>query len=116
MERRPASLEVCAQQCGAKCCKEPGFINVTPAEMKALKALATARKVKVRFRGGLGPFAKQFIIEFDKHGGQCPFLGAENECTIHLDRPGCCQRFPNQPTMGCLVWPGTNPKWRAEAR
>lgn len=108
-----ASLEVCALNCGAKCCRAPGHAAVSSDEAGPLRKRAKQLHVTLRlevFRHIAGKYA----IDFGKHGGQCPFLGEDYACRAYDIRPESCRTFPDLPTMGCLVWPGNDPAARVE--
>ena len=108
--RGEASVEVCAVQCGAKCCRtRSARILLSDDEAERLAELAGARTVNFREvaerrdpthrAGWLLAFAEQ-------PGGVCPFLDqSSNLCSIYEDRPLACRRFPTAPVAGCLVWP-----------
>lgn len=91
------SLDLCATECGAKCCKAPGYMLVTDSEMRMMKDRAT---VKVQRHD-----KNQWAVDFGFNGGQCPLLADDNSCSIHEDRPDACRKFPSAPYESCLVWP-----------
>lgn len=92
---RDPSLAVCAEECGAKCCKAPGHVFLTTDEMRRLKAFNPAVRVLNAERG-------RWVMDF--RSADCVFL-AGNRCTIYGERPAACQRFPMRPFADCLVWP-----------
>lgn len=97
-----ASVKICAEQCGAKCCRAPGHVPVTKDEVPRLMRLAYRRGLKLVISQGEYGTA----IDLDMNGGRCPFLLGSKKCRIHPDRPEACRTFPFAPTRGCLVWPG----------
>lgn len=97
-KQRP-SIQLCAVECGAKCCKAPGFFFVTTPEMRRLKGLN--KKAKFMRHESV------WVFDHDFNGGQCVFL-VDNMCSIYSDRPDACRKFPNKPYEDCLVWPKEN--------
>jgi len=106
---RPPSVEVCAVECGAKCCRQRGqVVFMTDDEQERLARLAGTRTIRFRevaekrdptHRAG-------WLLAFVDNGGVCPFLDqSSNLCSIYEDRPLACRRFPTAPTAGCPVWP-----------
>jgi Fe-S-cluster containining protein len=89
------SIALCATECGAKCCKN-GFLYLLDVEMRRLKSLGKVKVLRA---------AKYWVLDFKTNGGQCPFLGGDNACTIYDQRPFACQMFPKKPYEDCLVWP-----------
>lgn len=101
--QRLPTVQLCAVECGAKCCKAPGHARITREEMHVLKALASTMGKKVKVYNN-GP--KVWILDHEVNGGQCPFLADDNTCSIHDQRPQACRTYPSRPSEGCLVWPG----------
>jgi Fe-S-cluster containining protein len=105
---------ICAEICGAKCCRHPGHVLVTVQEKVRLKALAKQRGIKVNFYTS-PRYPGQFLMDLrrakDSRTGpsSCPFLGANNLCTIYDKRPNGCSTFPVAPTFGCYLSPSDNP-------
>jgi len=98
--RGTPSLTLCRDQCGARCCKAPGYLKLSDREAQRMATLAP-RPLTV-FRD---PADAKITMHFSENGGQCPLLSPTNECTWYTGRPVACARFPEQPNPGCLVWP-----------
>jgi Fe-S-cluster containining protein len=98
---------VCSHQCEARCCKAPGLILLREREADRLYEIATERGVKLKLeRDDAGPFLRYESQE----NTRCPFLGADNLCTIYDDRPTGCRNHPSVPKQpGCLL-AGWEPK------
>ena len=106
---REPSIEVCAVECGAKCCREPGYLPIALTEIHRLKHLFpddVTFRTTIKNEGGthwLEDTGHVYIV-FAENGGQCPNLADDNSCSIWVDRPQACQDFPARPHDGCLVW------------
>lgn len=96
---RAASIEVCANQCGSKCCRGPGFIRLRKDEAERLSKLSPFFLADPDDQGRPTVFLEA--------GEACVFLGAKGECTIYEQRPEACRKFPSSPWPGCLVWPAS---------
>jgi len=109
--RGETSTEVCAVECGARCCRAPARLLVTEDELDRLAELADARGVTITVvpvatRRDPTTRAGSMIVHADQPGGVCPFLiEASNLCSIYEDRPDACRRFPTKPEPGCVLWP-----------
>ena len=90
---RPPSLALCADECGAKCCKNR-LVLLTPGEATRLSSMGHAPITQ----GTNGRWAMLTIPT-------CVFLTTENLCRIYAERPEACRVFPQRPASGCLVWP-----------
>lgn len=94
-----ATLEICADQCRAKCCHRPlmyladSEIPLFPSEM-IFDRVEFETEVWEAETGG-----------FLRLDGPCPHLTAEYACGIYEKRPKSCREFPYGPTPGCLLWP-----------
>lgn len=94
-----ASVELCAERCGAKCCRGPGHVNLTNEERRELVRLNWRAGLTIVKRDDTGMYAMNFKPA-------CVFLDqATNLCSIYEARPGACRRFPVRATKDCLVWP-----------
>ena len=93
---RQPSIALCAVECGAKCCKGPGYFRMTDEEATRL------RKKKKDLR--MVAQGSMWLVRWEQ-GEQCAFLGPNNACTIYDERPRACRCFPSKPHKGCLVWP-----------
>ena len=103
---REPSLETCAVECGARCCR--GHVAyLTPEEGDRMRRLDP--RVWVR------DMAPQEVLRYagnprghvlmDFRSGPCVFLQADKTCRIYADRPNACRVFPTAPHPNCLVWP-----------
>ncbi len=81
------------QRCGS-CCRVPGYVKVTEAEIDAIaeyigielyEFISTYTRI-THNRQGLS------LIERDDHA--CVFLGNDNECLIERVKPKQCRQFP----------------------
>jgi Fe-S-cluster containining protein len=102
MLRQP-SRSICADECGAQCCRAPGHFALRGDELDRLRRLAADLELPLRvFRvGGDVPF----VIDFANNGGACPFLDrATSLCRIHPERPDACRDFPTQPEDRCILF------------
>ena len=90
---RPPSLALCADECGAKCCKNR-LVLLTPGEAVRLSSLGSAL-ITQGMDGHWAMLAKP----------ACVFLTPEDRCRIYAERPEACRAFPQRPSAGCLVWP-----------
>lgn len=89
---RHPSLALCADECGARCCRSR-LVKLSVEEAWSF----TARGAPVA-QGTDGSWAMLAIP-------QCHFLGERNACTIYPHRPAACRAYPTRPSPGCLVWP-----------
>jgi Fe-S-cluster containining protein len=100
--QRHPSVELCAKECGAECCRRGVEATVTPKEIERLNAKLNGTRLNVYWH----PERKKWRWYIGK---PCIFLytGGENKnmCSIHEERPECCKRWPAKPTMWCPVWP-----------
>src|SRR5690349_10059049 len=97
--RRVASLDLCAKECGARCCKAPGSLQLSIREAQRMNTYAGRELVYRAF----GP--NRVLMNFSENGGQCPLLAPDNSCSQYAGRPVGCHLFPQQPYAECLVWP-----------
>lgn len=90
------------QRCG-NCCRWPGDVNVTGAEVTAIAAhLGMVEADFIRDCTRLNANRTGLSI-IDKPNGECLFLEGVNTCRIQPVKPAQCAGFPN-------VW--TFPGWR----
>ena len=92
---RAPSLQLCADECGARCCKHR-MVLLSEEEARALKALAPTPSLIAR--GSDGRWAMLTTPA-------CMFLMTDATCLIYTQRPAACRAFPQHPSAGCLVWP-----------
>jgi Fe-S-cluster containining protein len=96
---RSPSIQLCAQECGAKCCRAPGSFTLSPREAGRLQMWAGRELV---LRAEPGGFVR---LNFSENGGACPALAGNFTCSIYPYRPVACHRFPQAPDPRCAVWP-----------
>ena len=89
------SLSLCAEECGARCCKNR-MVLLSEEEARGLQALASTPSLIAK--GSDGRWAMLTTPA-------CMFLTEENRCGIYSHRPAACRAFPQRPMAGCLVWP-----------
>lgn len=85
----------CQRGC-VDCCDEPGFVYLTPEDLKRAAALLdlTPREFEKRF-----VYRTRHLLRLRKpRGAQCPFLEADG-CRIHAAKPTQCRAFPFWPEM-----------------
>lgn len=83
----------CIPGCTA-CCKEPGFVYLTPDDLvrAAAKLGMTPAEFEARF-----VYRTRHLLRLRKPRGiQCPFL-REAGCALHPDKPTQCRVFPLWP-------------------
>lgn len=116
--KRIATIKLCADECGAKCCRNPSMRpEVTPDERRRLSLAGEVLGLDVTFKFShnalvLDPdtgqeVERKVIFKIDYlDDGACPFLDRDtNLCRIHEARPNACANFPTRPLHGCLVYP-----------
>jgi Fe-S-cluster containining protein len=95
--------EVCGKKCGAKCCKAPSRMRISPEEAGLLGRLLGPEKAKntpARYNKELG----MYEIYFEDTGGACPFLNRfTNLCTIYEVRPLACRKYPTVWEPTCII-------------
>ena len=93
---RPPSLALCAEECGARCCRQRRLVILSASEGARLKAKREDVLIAQGTDGRLAMLLNPI----------CVFLHPEtNRCTIHAERPDACRAFPQRPSVGCRVWP-----------
>lgn len=97
---QPPSRTLCADVCHGRCCRAPGYLKLSEREATRMSTLAGHPLTVFR-----DPADQRLTMHFSENGGHCPLLSADNLCTWYSGRPVACQRFPEQPNPGCLVWP-----------
>ena len=93
------SRDLCVTQCGGACCRAPGSVLLTRAEVERL-AKRSASDLILYDEGG-----DQHRLNFSDHQGRCPMLQWNSECRIYEDRPAACRAYPSRPDPRCAVWP-----------
>jgi Fe-S-cluster containining protein len=95
--RQEATIEICRDKCGAKCCKQNAtYVHMTKVEVERLLEVKQF-KVKLDLRYPDRPYAMPT-------DGGCIFL-EEDLCTIYEIRPKTCRDFPEKPWSQCELWP-----------
>ena len=106
---REPSIQVCAVECGSRCCKEPGYIALTLDEAETLHEDWPKAKFRPEVTNAAGVHnfidTERVYFLFADNGGQCPYLDDAGACGIHDMRPEACRTFPDYPAEYCLVWP-----------
>lgn len=103
---REPSLQVCANECGARCCH--GMVaHLSKEEGERLRRLDHRAWIRPmapleQLRHGGRP---DLVVLMDFREGACVFLHPDKTCGIYDQRPSACQAFPRAPHHGCLVWP-----------
>ena len=81
--------------CG-ECCRWPGIVRVSEAEIAALaRFLGLAEPVFIERFTQLAPDRTGLILT-DAADGACCFLTPENRCRVHTVKPRQCRNFPTQ--------------------
>ena len=95
--RGEASIQTCAVECGAKCCRNWTKVAfLSEGEATRLKSL----KPDAPIVPGNDPDKwAMFLLD------GCTFLDSNNLCSIYDQRPQACKVFPSKPADFCLVWP-----------
>jgi Fe-S-cluster containining protein len=90
-----SSPRYACQRCG-NCCRWPGDVIVSEAEVKAIAAhvaLSEAEFIQTHTRLSAN---RQHLSIAEKEDGSCLFLEGENVCRIQPVKPIQCSGFPNQ--------------------
>ncbi len=81
------------QRCGA-CCRWPGQVRVSPAEINAIATfLGLPEDVFIQHKTRLRADRKGLAL-LDKPSGECEFLDGSS-CSIHPVKPQQCRDFPD---------------------
>lgn len=101
---RSASLEVCASECGAQCCRAPGHFSLERVELVRLNHFA--KELGLRFFVYADPEDPEwFHADHARNGGACAFLDRDtNRCRIYEWRPEACRKYPTVPEPRCRLW------------
>lgn len=89
-------------RCG-NCCRWPGDVNVTPAEVSAIAAFLGVDEAEFIQTSTRLNSKRSGLSIIDKPNGECLFLEGVNVCRIQPVKPEQCAGFPN-------VW--NFPGWR----
>lgn len=76
------------------CCKQPGFVYVTPAETEAIAAFM-GRDVFDFVNDSCEVVDRRRLVLKKRADESCVFL-TESGCSIHAVKPGQCRDFPFQ--------------------
>ena len=91
-------VDICSVRCGAKCCRGPNQLMLSPSEAKRLETLAAARRIE--FTAHPTVLNNGMYMDVPKEG--CAFLGDDNLCGIYDERPQACRVYPfKADTMNC---------------
>jgi Fe-S-cluster containining protein len=106
-----ASIEICANQCGARCCRAPGHFVCDEDELIELREHAD--RLGVRFRIIQTGRPDRYIADHGNNGGACAFLDRDtNLCRIYETRPQACRDYPftaKEPQPECRLWLANHP-------
>lgn len=94
-------VDICARQCGAKCCRRPS-IYVAESERWLFEEELLA---EVEMMTADGPVtAVAGTGGFYRPEGPCKHLDQNtNLCTVYEVRPKACREFPTGPIPGCIL-------------
>lgn len=95
MLQKEPSIQICAVECGAKCCTNPGIAVLSDDEEQRLRALKPDAPFALGSDGRWALFLKP---------DGCAFLTENKTCSIYAQRPSACRAFPIKPTSYCLLW------------
>lgn len=92
MKSKTTKVFAC-QHCG-QCCREPGYVYLTPDDIDRIATFLgmdvetfTTRYTK------LAPQRRGLSL-IDDASGACIFLNEQNECAIQAVKPAQCEAFP----------------------
>lgn len=91
---KPATTYLC-QRCG-NCCRWPGDVIVTDAEVKAIAAHEGLGENDFIQRFTRLSANRKHLSLIEKEDGSCVFLDGKNTCAIQRVKPEQCRGFPNQ--------------------
>jgi len=101
VQLRAASRAICADECGAQCCRAPGHFRCDADELEVLRERAAVLDVRLRVLR----VAEMFVVDFQNNGGACPFLDQRtNLCRVYEDRPDACRAFPTKYEERCVLF------------
>lgn len=101
---REASVEICAHECGAQCCRAPGHFSLQRNELVRLNHFA--HELGVVFKVYQHPDDEHwFEADHATNDGVCPFLDPDtNLCRVYEHRPEACRTYPQKPEPRCKLW------------
>lgn len=83
------------QQCGA-CCKVPGYVRLTDADIDRLAAaLGVEVETFLTEYTDLSPTRSGLVLKGDP-AAPCQFLTETNLCRVHVARPQQCRDYPER--------------------
>ncbi len=83
------------QRCGA-CCRVPGYVRVSEADVEALAgALGMSVEAFIEGYTVLSPSRTGLVLKGEPEGA-CMFLTEENLCRVHEARPQQCRDYPER--------------------
>ena len=83
------------QRCG-NCCRWPGDVLVTDAEINAIAAQLVMDEVEFIQRFTRLSANRRHLSLIESGDGSCIFLEDKNVCRIQRVKPGQCRGFPNR--------------------
>ncbi len=90
----PSPVRYQCQRCG-NCCRWPGFVRLTDADITALAGhLGLDEREFIARHTRLRP-ARDGLALLDKPNGECAFLDGRNRCAVQDAKPAQCRSFPN---------------------
>jgi len=90
-------LPFACTQCGNCCTGSPGYVWVSPDEIRDLAAaLALDEK---RFRKRYTRLVHGVVSLVEKRTGECIFLTEDRRCSVHAQKPRQCLTFPFWPRL-----------------
>lgn len=82
------------QRCG-NCCRWPGFVRLTDADVTALAGrFGLEERAFIERHTRLRP-ARDGLALLDKPNGECAMLDGFNRCSVQDAKPEQCRGFPN---------------------
>jgi Fe-S-cluster containining protein len=100
---RDASVEICAVECGARCCRAPGYFTIDTLDLERLSLLAKIHDVLLSVHAHPS-IPHYYAVDFTKNGGQCVFLDHRNLCKIYSQRPSACRKYPEEYQPNCILF------------
>ena len=88
------SLEIC-RNCGAACCRWPGHVLLTAADITALAQQVGLSETDFIQRHTILAKNRAQLSLMEQASGACCFLNPDNTCRIYAARPQQCREFPH---------------------
>ncbi len=90
-------LSFACTQCGNCCTGSPGYVWVSPEEIRDLAALLALDEERFRRRYVRLVHGVPSLVE--KSSGECVFLTEQRRCAVHARKPRQCLTFPFWPRL-----------------